>query len=170
MELRDRDLLLRPLGLGDLDDVVSACDDPEIVRFTLLVPSPYTEADGIAFLTQVEEHWRAGTPERTFAITAAGEFLCVVSISLDSGVLGYWLKHDARGRGWMTRAVVSVVHWARDLGVEDFSLTTHPDNVASQRVAEKAGFRRVGIVEEPRGFRDGTTQAALFELVPAQAP
>ena len=35
---------------------------------------------------------------------------------------------------------------------------------ASQRVALKAGFREVGPVDEPRGFRDGTTTAILFEL------
>jgi RimJ/RimL family protein N-acetyltransferase len=60
--------------------------------------------------------------------------------------------------------VIAVVAWARGQGVTEFSLTTHPDNVASQRVALKAGFREIGPVDEPRGFRDGTTTAILFEL------
>ena len=162
--MRDGDLLLRPLEFGDLEAVVDACGDPEIPRFTLLVPSPYTEEDGRQFLTHVEGQWRDGDSERTFAITVDGEFLGVVGIGLDSGVLGYWLKRDARGRGWMTRAVIAVVDWARGQGVSQFSLTTHPDNVASQRVALKAGFREIGLVDEPRGFRDGTTKAVLFEL------
>ena len=169
MELRDADLLLRPLGLGDLDAVVEACADPEIPRFTLLVPSPYTEEDGLEFLTHVERQWRDGGAERTFAITAGGEFLGVVGIGLESGLLGYWLKPEARGRGWTTRAVIAVVDWARGKGVTEFFLTTHPDNVASQRVALKAGFREIGPVDEPRGFRDGTTKAILFELA-GQAP
>ena len=164
MKLRDGDLLLRPLGLGDLDDVVEACGDSEIPRFTLLVPSPYTEKDGLEFLTRVEQQWREGAAERTFAITTAGEFLGVVGIGLESGVLGYWLKRDARGQGWTTRAVVAIVDWARGEGVTEFSLTTHPDNIASRRVAVKAGFREIGPVDEPRGFRDGTTKAILFEL------
>ena len=164
MNVRDGELLLRPLGLGDLDAVVEACADPEIPRFTLLVPTPYTEQDGLEFLTQVEQQWRDGAAERTFAITAAGEFLGVVGIELESGVLGYWLKRDARGQGWTTRAVIAIVDWARGQGVTAFSLTTHPDNIASQRVALKAGFREVGPVDEPRGFRDGTTTAILFEL------
>ncbi len=141
MELHDGELVLRPLGLGDLDAVVDACGDPEIPRFTLLVPSPYTEEDGLEFLTHVEQQWRDGAAERTFAITAAGEFLGVVGIGLETGVLGYWLKREARGQGWTTRAVIAVVAWARGQGVTEFSLTTHPDNVASQRVALKAGFR-----------------------------
>ena len=164
MQVRDGELVLRPLGLGDLEDVVVACADAEIPRFTLLVPSPYTRADGVQFLTHVEAQWRGGAAERTFAITAAGEFLGVVGIGLDTGVIGYWLKREARGRGWTTRAVVAVVGWAREQGLERFSLTTHPDNIASQRVALKAGFREIGVVDEPRGFRDGTTKAILFEL------
>jgi RimJ/RimL family protein N-acetyltransferase len=164
MELYDGDLLLRPLELGDLKAVVEACGDPEIPRFTLLVPSPYTEEDGLEFLTHVEQQWREGTAERTFAITAGGEFLGVVGIGLDTGVLGYWLKREARGLGWTTRAVIAVVDWARREGVTEFSLTTHPDNIASQRVALKAGFHEIGSVDEPRGFRDGTTTAILFEL------
>ena len=156
--------MLRPLGLEDLAAVVDACADPEIPRFTLLVPSPYSEADGRRFLTHVEERWRAGDPERTFAITIGGELVGVVSVSLDDGVLGYWMKREARGRGLMTRAVILAVDWAREQGVARFFLTTHPDNVASQRVAEKAGFRSAGVVDEPRGFRDGTTRAVFFEL------
>ena len=169
MEVRDGELVLRSLGLVDLDDVVSACSDPEIPRFTLLVPSPYREADGLEFLTHVEEQWSRGLPERTFAITAGGEFLGVIGVGLDTGVLGYWMKREARGQGWMTRALTAIVGWAREQGVEEFSLTTHPGNVASQRVAVKVGFRRIGEVDEPRGFRDGTTRAVLFELG-GQAP
>jgi len=44
-------------------------------------------------------------------------------------------------------------------------LTTHPENTASQRVAERAGFRRVGMTEHDPPFRDGATMAVLFELV-----
>jgi len=164
MELRDGELVLRPLGLDDLDAVVVSCRDPEIPRFTLLVPSPYTEADGREFLTSVEEAWREGGSERTFAMTAGGEFLGVVGVGLDTGVLGYWTRREARNRGWTTRAVVTVVEWARQQGLRHLSLTTHPDNLASQRVALKAGFREVGLVDEPRGFRDGTRKAVLFEL------
>lgn len=164
MELRDGELVLRPLGLGDLDDVVAACSDPEIPRFTLLVPSPYTEQDGRDFLTRVDAQWREGASERTFAVTAGGTFLGVVGIGLDTGVIGYWMRRESRNRGWTTRAVVAVVEWARGEGLRRFSLTTHPDNVASQRVAQKAGFREVGLLEEPRGFGDGTTKAVFFEL------
>ena len=140
MELRDGDLLLRPLGLGDLDAVVEACGDPEIPRFTLLVPSPYTEEDGLEFLTHVEQQWRDGAAERTFAITAGGEFLGVVGIGLESGVLGYWLKREARGQGWTTRAVIAVVDWARGTR-SDCVLSDDPSR--QHRVAARCGEGRL---------------------------
>jgi RimJ/RimL family protein N-acetyltransferase len=164
MELRDGELTLRPLQDGDLSNVVAACSDPEIARFTLLVPSPYTDADGRAFVAHCSAAWAAEAPERTFAIVVGGGLQGVVAVDLESGVVGYWMRREARGRGWMTRAVRLVVAWGRAQGVEQFSLTTHPENAASQRVAEKAGFQQAGTVEEPRGFRDGTTRAVAFEL------
>jgi RimJ/RimL family protein N-acetyltransferase len=41
---------------------------------------------------------------------------------------------------------------------------THPANVASQRVAEKVGFRRVGVTPHEPRFRDGVAEAILFRL------
>jgi RimJ/RimL family protein N-acetyltransferase len=68
----------------------------------------------------------------------------------------------------MTQAVRAVVGWARaERGIGRLTLTTHPANEASQRVAERAGFVRVGTLEhEEPAYRDGTTRRALFELVP----
>jgi RimJ/RimL family protein N-acetyltransferase len=65
----------------------------------------------------------------------------------------------------MTAAVRAAVEWARtEHGIHRLFLTTHPDNLASQRVAERAGFVRVGITDHQPAFRDGTTSAVLFEL------
>lgn len=162
--LRAGDVTLRPLTLRDLDDVVDACRDGEIVRFALLVPSPYTAEDGRRFLKQVESEWAQERADRVFAIVADGAFQGVISVNLGTGVVGYWMRREGRGRGWMTEALKLIVDWAESGGGVRPWLTTHPDNVASQRVAEKAGFQRIGLVDEPRGFRDGTMVAVRFEL------
>lgn len=166
-ELHSGNLLLRAPDERDVDAIVAACRDPEISRFIPFVPSPYTEDDARAFLADVREAWRE-SPERTFAVADAerDEFLGVVTIRLrEGGSVGYWLKREARGRGVMTRAVRAVVEWAcEEQGIERLVLTAHPDNVASQRVAEKAGFRRVGTTSDHPVFSDGTREAVLFEL------
>lgn len=79
-----------------------------------------------------------------------------------AGSVGYWIAAGARNRGIATRAVRLVCEWWPE---RPLHLTTHPDNIASQRVAEQAGFRRVGTTPHEPRFRDGTTEAVLFELV-----
>jgi RimJ/RimL family protein N-acetyltransferase len=41
-------------------------------------------------------------------------------------------------------------------------LCTHPENVASQRVAERAGYRRTGESDRYATFADGTTRVLRF--------
>jgi RimJ/RimL family protein N-acetyltransferase len=42
-------------------------------------------------------------------------------------------------------------------------IAAHPQNVASQRVAERAGFVRVGITPHSSRFHDGTGDVVRFE-------
>jgi len=168
-ELRDGEVVLRPPAERDLAAIVAGCrSGPDMPLFLPLLPSPYGEEDGRAFLASVAARWRAGDPERTYAIAdgETDELLGIVSIRLyEGGTVGYWLRPEARGRGIMTRAVRLLVdHARREHGIERLRLFTHPDNLASQRVAERAGFRRVGLARHEPPFRDGTTDGVLFEL------
>lgn len=58
------------------------------------------------------------------------------------------------------------VGWRGTRGLRDLSISAHPDDVASQRVAEKAGFIHVGIVEHEPAYKDGTRHALRFEQHP----
>jgi len=45
---------------------------------------------------------------------------------------------------------------------------THPDNVASQRVAEKAGFQYEGVLRSHLRYRDGRRRDSfVFSLLPS---
>ncbi len=166
MEIRAGQLLLRPPCQRDLAAVVAACQDPEIPRFIPYVPLPYRQQDGKTWLAEVERKWQ-GSDERTFAIVdqESNRFLGAVSIRLrDGGSIGYWLSREARSQGVMSEAVGAVVEWARaEHGIERLCILAHPDNVASQRVAEKAGFTRTGITTHRPPFRDGTSKAVRFD-------
>lgn len=71
-----------------------------------------------------------------------------------SGVAGYWAAPWARNRGATTRALELVCHWGfESLGIETVELMTLPGNVASERVAEKAGFELVGILNDYKPTR-----------------
>jgi RimJ/RimL family protein N-acetyltransferase len=77
--------------------------------------------------------------------------------------VGYYLLQDAWGNGYATRALEIVTNWLLgDGGFDEVVLRTHPDNAASQRVAERVGFVRTGVVREYAEFKDGTRDAVGF--------
>jgi RimJ/RimL family protein N-acetyltransferase len=159
-------LVLRPPADRDVPAIVTGCGDAEVARYIPAMPVPYTEADARRWLAGVDGRWQ-GSRECSFAITLAGDdqLLGVITIRLrPGGSIGYWLRPEVRGRGLMTEALEALVQWANDEhDLRDFFLTTHPDNIASQRAAEKAGFVRTGLVEHDAPFADGERQAVRFD-------
>jgi RimJ/RimL family protein N-acetyltransferase len=48
------------------------------------------------------------------------------------------------------------------------SLTCAPDNDASQRVAERCGFTREGVLRSHTPFKGGRRDTVLFSLLPGE--
>jgi RimJ/RimL family protein N-acetyltransferase len=83
--------------------------------------------------------------------------------------IGYWLAPHARGRGVATHAVRLIAGWAfRDLQVARLELTCGPDNVASQRVAERCGFTREGVLRSHLPFNGARRDTVVFSLLPGE--
>ena len=168
--LQDESIALRPPTPDDVDPITDACKDPEIPRWTR-VPSPYTRDHAVEFVERSARTWAQGT-DAPFVIVDAesGELFGAIGVHRfggedDGPEVGYWLKRDARGRGVATRALGLVTCWTRDeLGVR-LLLQADVRNLASRRVAEKAGFRHVGEATAPPGCGDCETMA-VYELTP----
>lgn len=169
-EVSDGIVRLRRFGLEDVAQMVDACADADIARFIPAMPVPYTEADARSYVTFADDAWR-GSERRPFAIVDAetGTLCGAIEVRLgDVGSIGYWVAPEARGRGVATRALVLLSRWAvTEGGVERLELTTHPENAASQRVAEKAGFVREGVLRSHLRFREGRRDSVLFSLLPS---
>lgn len=59
--------------------------------------------------------------------------------------LGYWAGENFTSKGYITAAVRAVVRWAfEDLDLHRVEAACQPDNIASRRVLEKAGFTYEG--------------------------
>ena len=167
-ELSDGVVRLRRFRAGDVAAIARACDDETSARFLPGLPSPYTEADAERYLEGCDRLWSEGS-RFPFAVVdaASGELLGAIDVRPAGGGsdVGYWVAPWARGRGVATRALrLAVEHAFRDLGAAELELETHVANVASQRVAEAAGFRRVATVEAEVPFRDGTTDRYRYRL------
>ena len=156
--LLDEPTMLRPWRDSDVPDLVRVCQDPDIVRWTA-VPPAYSEADARTYLLRRHDAILAGTAAPFAVVAATGEEL-IGSIALVRIVwehrraeVGYFLSRDARGSGHATRAVGLICRWGFDsLALERIDLYAATENAPSQRVAERAGFEREGIL---RSFMRG---------------
>jgi RimJ/RimL family protein N-acetyltransferase len=64
--------------------------------------------------------------------------------------LGYWVVERARGHNAATEAARMLTRWLFEAtNIERVQATVEPSNTASQRVLEKAGFQREGLL---RGY------------------
>jgi RimJ/RimL family protein N-acetyltransferase len=85
--------------------------------------------------------------------------------------VGYWLAPAHRGRGIATRATRLMARWGfSELGVGRIELTCGPDNRASQRVAERVGFAREGVLRSHIAFKGGRRDSVIYSLLPADLP
>jgi RimJ/RimL family protein N-acetyltransferase len=150
-ELGDELIVLEPWHETGKDD---AFRDPDLGRYfgrAIGGEAPVVEDAGVPNL---------GIVERTTG-RVVGRIWC--RFGARPPEVGYYLRHDARGNGYATRALELVTGWLLgEGGFEEVVLRTHPDNVASQHVAERAGFVRTGVVAEYAEFKDGTRDAVGF--------
>jgi RimJ/RimL family protein N-acetyltransferase len=170
--LTDGVVSLRPWTFDDAPEMVASLDgDQEIARWLDLVPQPYSEEDARAYISG-----EVVPGETAFAIVDAGDDRVLGSIGIhwssarDIGEIGYWVRSDARGRGVVTRALVLLSrHALLEDGASRVQLQADPDNVPSCRAAERAGFRREGVLRSVHwNERLGRRQDhALYSLLPA---
>jgi [ribosomal protein S5]-alanine N-acetyltransferase len=116
--------------------------DPLIQRFTTESPA----------LTAGQVHaaiagLRAASDAEGFVICDAvtGELLGNIALCHDgrTGEVSYWVAAPARGRGVAARALALFSSWCfQAVGLEELWLRAHRENVASQRVALRAGYQR----------------------------
>ena len=80
------------------------------------------------------------------------------------------VARGARGRGLTTRALrLLSEHAFEDIGLERMQLFADPANHASQRVAERVGYQREGVVRSHLPQRDGTRRDSIaFSLLPGE--
>ena len=171
--LTDGVVSLRPFRADDAPAVFAACQDPDIQRWIPLIPAPYTEADARRFILMTLQAWHDGSGYE-FAIADAATDRYIGSIGLHVGAnprrhaIGYLVAPEARRQGVALRAVRLVVRWGFEhLAIERLALWTLPGNVASQAVAENAGFRREGLIRNWEADRDEhPVDAVMFSMTP----
>jgi ribosomal-protein-serine acetyltransferase len=84
--------------------------------------------------------------------------------------IGYWLRGSAVGKGYAAEAVAAVAGAAFSaLGLAALEIRTSARNLPSQRVALRAGFTLMAVLEDGRTDPDGTPSLThVYETSPNQ--
>lgn len=159
-EVRTDRVVLREPRPGDEDGLAEAALDPLTQRFS---PGFTSRADVEWYVRErAPQLWTLG--DAVFAVAEPGDDrpagIAVVRevgwASDQVGKVGYFLAPRSRGRGLATAAVRALTGWAFSHGVARLELRTQPENVASQRVALAAGYRREGVLRGVGAAGDGS--------------
>lgn len=167
MELITERLVLRPLALADLQTTHEYASDKDTCKYMIFLPNK-TIDETAEFLQAVERNWNAEKPmSYEFAICLDGRHIGAISIACESesvGEIGWILNSAYHGRGYCTEAATALVSFAKAT-LKLSKLVAHCDtrNVASYRVMEKLGMRRVG--ESNREYFDERGIAREYEYL-----
>jgi RimJ/RimL family protein N-acetyltransferase len=163
-------VLLRVPVEDDVDGLLPAFEDPEL-----------RDAGNLPAFGR--EQMLAELPRLT-GMAASGRLLPATALDADTGTIigggtlhhldaersiveiGYWVLRDAQRRGHGTRIARLLAEQAFALGVRRVAAYVNVGNMASERLLERAGFAREGVVRSmpvPSGARVDKT---LFSLLP----
>ncbi|MFD6326841.1 GNAT family N-acetyltransferase [Streptomyces sp. NPDC058442] len=151
-------LTLRPWNPEDSAGLAELFQDEAMRRWTSA--DVHDEASATRWVTAQQRGWETGD-RFAFAVRETGVpgstprlvghvVLKYAARGSGSAEVGYWTAAHARGRGVAHRALTALTDWAFEAfareGLTRLELVHQADNMASCRVAEKAGFARTGVL------------------------
>lgn len=170
-EMETARLRLRPLRENDVDAVFAYASDPEVARYVAFErhTAPGDSQEFVAdCLKRYSEHVLApwgvelkndGALIGTIGVTHASETNLRVEV-------GYAIARPHWNRGYVTEALRAIVpHLFAELPIERVQAFLIPENVASLRVLEKAGFRYEGTLRKVRMFKGELRDLAAYSVL-----
>jgi RimJ/RimL family protein N-acetyltransferase len=170
--LRFDDLVLRLPGPKDLVALAAAFANGEL-----------SESDNISPFGRAEV--AKGLPHLS-ALVASGALAPLVVADAESDLIfgggtlhhldprrgiieiGYWLYPRARGRGIATKVARALAEHAFSLGVQRVAAYVAVGNLQSERVLERAGFTREGVIRSMPTSGGRRVDKTIFSLLPGE--
>lgn len=141
-------LMLRPFRPEDLAALAALLADPEVMRYSVHGPLDLVTVREQTLPSYIEsiDHPQ-GLMRLAIELLAGGQMIGFVGLGRqtldgrDEVETGYRLFREYWGQGYATEAVIAMREFAfGPLGLERLIAVIDPQNVRSQRVAEKAGL------------------------------
>lgn len=143
---------LRPWQISDCESLVENANDIEVARYlTNKFPHPYTLAHAREFI----QFANSAMPVHIFAIVLHNTAIGGIGIHPQDDVMkknaeiGFWLGRAYWGKGIMSGVIPHILAFA----FENYDITrvyarVFGNNIASQRVVEKAGFTKEAVLSK----------------------
>lgn len=173
-ELTDGEMVFRPFRAEDIVPVHQAILESfaELSRWMRWCNEDYSIDGTSAFIMSQHDAWKNDL-EYSFAVChrETGMFQASVGLNFVNRTyqmanLGYWVRNSATGQGIATRATRLVARFAfEQLNLQRVEIVAAVGNLASQRVAEKAGAVREGVLRRRLVGQGEAVDAVLYSLV-----
>ena len=167
--ISDGVVVLRKLRESDRAVTLLTFADP-LVRQWLNMPPDPRDSDFDVLLRTVHNGFASGD-RYDYVVTETSDDVSLGTVIAsrrhrDNYEIAYLARAEGRGRGVMTRAVRLLCDRLLAEGVGRLEIRTHPNNDASQRLAERAGFQREGLERRSIWLHGKRQDAIVWSLLP----
>ena len=174
VELTDGNIIVRPYRPDDIPALFEAARSsiPELSVWMPWCHPDYSIEETKSFILSRPEQW-AKDAEYGFGVFSRedGRFLGGVGVNFINRVhhmanLGYWVRSSETGRGVAARASRLVAQFGfEQLALQRIEILAATGNMASQRVAEKAGAIKEGVLRNRLRLHGQPVDAVLYSLI-----
>jgi len=167
------DLRIRRYEPRDVEAVYEAVMESraELAPWMPWCHAEYARQDSAAWVAGRPDAWKRDE-EWSFLVVSSEDRLLgscgIHRLDLRNGVgeLGYWVRTSATRRGIATEATRQLCQWAfGEAGLARIEIVASMENVPSQRVAEKAGAVREGVLHGRLLLHGRRHDCVLFSIV-----
>ncbi|MCA9186555.1 MAG: GNAT family N-acetyltransferase [Planctomycetales bacterium] len=167
------DIQLRQYKSSDVDLICDAVTESkaDLSPWMMWCHENYSRQDAVTWVEGRPGAWERNESWSFLVVEPCGQLLgtCGIHrIDLLNGVgeLGYWVRSSMIGQGIATIATRKLCQWAfAEKGMHRIEIIMSVENIASQRVAEKAGAVREGVLRQRIVLQDGRHDALMFAVL-----
>lgn len=179
LPLIGENIQLRPLQMADADEFVAAALESldTVGRWMNWCHAGYQLADAQQWIDLCAESLREQKEFQLGIFCKQGKHLHgAIGINLivrlhQFANLGYWLRQSSQGQGIVGEALALMLDFGfKRLQLRRLEVVAAEENLASRRVAEKAGGKLEGILANRLIIDDISYPAAMYAFFPAQMP
>ncbi len=154
MQLNTKRLILRDINDNDENALVDGVGLIEVARYLETVPFPYSIDDAKWFINKCKDDAKK-QPREFFELAICLKEkpeiligvigLTKVNYFHEKGEIGYWLNQKYQRNGYMFEAVKELIRFVfDDLKLRRIDISAMKENVASNNLIKKLGFRYEG--------------------------